>query len=639
MRGLAGVHVTHGPRDGFGEWLTKASPTVVFAVDQDVYDEVKTADSRNVVIFRHRPLGMDGPTIGTPAANWWALVWPVYQANRADLYGLTNELDPPFDALISPMAALPNPLTGERVRALPLRPLENFGTAEEFEQNANWYRTFNLDSIALANGHGVKLCLYNWSYGTPSDDGGYTAEERYATQIDVFRAAQAGGHCIGFHEYGPTGLACDAGPSFVTRYRRFLTWCSQNGLDDLRIAITEFGQYGGYGFHGVAEMMQDVRWYTDEIRHDEQVMGHCYWTLGDWNGANCQDGLPEYGAWAEQNPAPSDDPVTPPEVPSDYFDMLDYVRGRVGLTHVLQYDFDGQSGTQAIQTQLGAGEEFYCVKDRQWEMMYAGGDTSGEYICRAIDTSEAANKFYCMYTGGFVGAPWIPRFWKPGGEFARVAECWHYDKATGVCIGGGPVTDTMRFVAHHQEWLRPFPLPPIHDVIELVWMNGGERYFYGRGYGLVGWKGDSGESYICEVYDDRPPQEREAIPDGPWFGPLYMAGDVVPPVTPPIPPEPPDPIDPVPPFVPEPVEPGPVTPYPVQPGQDVRPVTGIEFVNLRSEPGFADDAVSIPIGDRVGTLIESARVVETVFDDFGAQWARVDLGAVWVSVNHVEIVK
>jgi hypothetical protein len=45
----------------------------------------------------------------------------------------------------------------------------------------------------------------------------------------------------------------------------------------------------------------------------------------------------------------------------------------------------------------------------------------------------------------------------------------------------------MRFVALHNQYQFRTGIT-LSDVVELLWVNGGERYFYAKGFGLVAWE-------------------------------------------------------------------------------------------------------------------------------------------------------
>jgi hypothetical protein len=275
--GFGGVHVVGGPRNGFGEFLRVCAvanePVIVKAVDQNVYDEVKKHNSNNIVIFRTNKHGE--PSYYANPDTWMQLLVEEWAKNPADFYEPSNELSP---GCIPDMVA---------------------------------YNSFTGRCIEIANDRGLKLCVQNWSTGTPSDDDGIVAEERYSSQRSAWEAAADGGHLLGLHEYGLEGMLKASSPDHALRYRRVIKWLGENGLGHLKIVITEAGQHGGYGFRGWTYAMEDIEWYLKETRRDPQVLGHAWWTLGDWHEANCQGILPALAEFLANNPAPWHDSPTP----------------------------------------------------------------------------------------------------------------------------------------------------------------------------------------------------------------------------------------------------------------------------------------------------------------------------------------
>jgi hypothetical protein len=154
---------------------------------------------------------------------------------------------------------------------------------------------------------------------------------------------------------------------------------------------------------------------------------------------------------------------------------------------------NANGGQERLQTQYGPGTVFYQTKGEvngPWEEMWAN-DT---HIVRDKDTSPGGGRYYRMQTSGGVtggpfGKPWIPRFWQVGGVFSREAFVQFYglSDCSPSAPSSGNVTDTMRFNAHHGAYVFRTGLVR-NDVIELEWVNGGEKYFYCRNYGLVAWE-------------------------------------------------------------------------------------------------------------------------------------------------------
>ena len=66
----------------------------------------------------------------------------------------------------------------------------------------------------------------------------------------------------------------------------------------------------------------------------------------------------------------------------------------------------------------------------------------------------------------------------------------------------------VQLVAHHP--MKSWNGLTIQDVVELK-TNTGETMFFARGFGLVGWQSQWGESGILAVYEGRQPLTREKL--------------------------------------------------------------------------------------------------------------------------------
>jgi hypothetical protein len=184
-------------------------------------------------------------------------------------------------------------------------------------------------------------------------------------------------------------------------------------------------------------------------------------------------------------------------------DLLSYLRGDGRL-----YEVKHPSGaTETFQTQID-GDNFYLVKNSQWEQLYA----DAEYIWRGADTSPGGGRFFIQYEPGQKRARWMPRrmsvgqSWTGPGHFVQF-----YNKATcqKSALNSGNATNRMTFQAYYKKvtWNGI----TVDDVIELT--NGTEIWWFARGFGLMAWKSSWGESAIVQVYapGERPALVREKI--------------------------------------------------------------------------------------------------------------------------------
>lgn len=256
-------------------------------------------------------------------------------------------------------------------------------------------------------------------------------------------------------------------------------------------------------------------------------------------------------------------------------DLLPYLKGD-GRFYSLRYTWGG-GGNQVLQTQVD-GQRFFTVKWAQWEEMFA----DDAFIYRALDTSPGGGQVYALLDAGRAfGSRWVKRHQDIGGVTERNPTVIWYDKATGRELRRGEHRTWLRLERQHETWPTPAGYTA-RDVIELAWyLDAGmtqkaETYWYARSFGLVGWQGGLGKSYIESVFPSHPPLVRETLP---WYRPVLTPVPVEPPPPEPVPvPEPPPPPPPPPEPEPEP-EPEPPPTTPPEPGLYV-PLTSDELRQL-----------------------------------------------------------
>jgi hypothetical protein len=195
-------------------------------------------------------------------------------------------------------------------------------------------------------------------------------------------------------------------------------------------------------------------------------------------------------------------------------DMLDYIRGD-GRVYDVEFQFPGhtwESGVERMQTQI-EGRRFFQVKggpgatDHNWEELWY----DNQYIRRGTDISPSEDEYYTIEEDGEYGQKWIPRIVRVGDKHLAVPLVIFRYKSNGQNVSG---KDPYRF----EHWIE---LKKIHasytfesgitlnDVVE-IWgylddagkfgLNF-ERYFYARGFGLVGWTDPTKNwrSYIKDI--------------------------------------------------------------------------------------------------------------------------------------------
>jgi hypothetical protein len=148
------------------------------------------------------------------------------------------------------------------------------------------------------------------------------------------------------------------------------------------------------------------------------------------------------------------------------------------------YRTRGNFGDEVMHTVKRDGR-WYQVKNQQWEELW----DDGVYIWRGLDTSPGDGRYYRVISPDNPhGAPWVWSAMAVGDRCTTQKRVQFYDKETckPLAANSGTVTDTITLVEHIDNWRSPHGYI-IPDVIVLRWEQGGESYFYGRGYGLVGW--------------------------------------------------------------------------------------------------------------------------------------------------------
>jgi murein DD-endopeptidase MepM/ murein hydrolase activator NlpD len=192
----------------------------------------------------------------------------------------------------------------------------------------------------------------------------------------------------------------------------------------------------------------------------------------------CEASVPEASAPGAGVPGA----VSPGEEPAgDALDLLPYLGGDGRL-----YEVANALGSQErFQTQW-EGSHFYQTKNRNWEGFFFDSD----FIYRDLDTSPGGGRYYRLTDPDRqVGSRWMRRRMKVGESFAqqRRVQFFVLDNCAPSEANSGTVTDTMLLAGHHPTITLRTGLE-VEDVIELHWVNGGEKYFYGRGFGLVAWE-------------------------------------------------------------------------------------------------------------------------------------------------------
>jgi hypothetical protein len=186
-------------------------------------------------------------------------------------------------------------------------------------------------------------------------------------------------------------------------------------------------------------------------------------------------------------------------------DLLPYIKG-----DGRQYEVQNASGGQERFHTQEEANAFYQVKNAHWEHFFFDDN----FIYRDIDTSPGGGRYYRLKDADRErGSRWLPRKMAVGQTHTQARQVQFYQKDNGSpsAANSGRVTDTIKLVARHAKYKFQTGLE-LEDVLELTWVNGGENYFYAKGFGLVGWSRqhqDPNSPAWSAVSEIHPPGSRE----------------------------------------------------------------------------------------------------------------------------------
>jgi hypothetical protein len=271
-----GLHVTQGPRAGYGAAVA-AAPAVVLSVGDGgaLLEAMSSSGGRTITIYREQtvfhdaPPGIDQMSEGQArraADDAWPLLRSQYRLNPADYYQTVNE------------TGGDNPMSLRNIVAFEMRLME------------------------LAEGDGLKLAVGSPAGGSP---GSFDLWEQFYPPL--IRRAGMGGHIYSRHAYGGVaaggnGMLTREGPVAADdnagRPFREATWLRDRGIHTPMV-ITEAGQHGGFDFPGVGAFMTDVARYDTLCREHPNVWGFCCWTYGTFMNANMQAASPRLAEYLQ----------------------------------------------------------------------------------------------------------------------------------------------------------------------------------------------------------------------------------------------------------------------------------------------------------------------------------------------------
>ena len=412
----------------------------------------------------------------------------------------------------------------------------------EVDKNrSNWLGHFAAAIGRRALDEGYKVTLFGWSSGEPEPEHWHTAGMRRYLQMCADHPHRL---AVALHEYSLTKDDIGDGfPHKLGRFQQLFAACDAQEIPRPTVHITEWGWEDRRIPGDRRQAMDDIHWAAGLYAAHPQVKGAAIWYLGagyDGIADRVQRliaPIKEYtlsarfpdppaaqppleieekiktGEKKEQPiPAPKetdDDRPAPP--PAGKVDLLTYLLGDGRL-----YEVKNSWGSQErMQTQV-EGHRFYHTKNQQWEELWADDD----FIYRGTDTSPGHGRYLTLRDGDRYGSRWAPRFMAPGERFHRTPTVTFYRKADCRPVegAGGSQESWLRLVAIHRQHTFQSGIT-LEDVVEIgasLSPDGEpvERRFYARGFGLVGWEGPLGRSWISEIHEPgaRPDNQREEIP-------------------------------------------------------------------------------------------------------------------------------
>jgi lysozyme len=197
--------------------------------------------------------------------------------------------------------------------------------------------------------------------------------------------------------------------------------------------------------------------------------------------------------------------TTPPEPPQGTVDLLPYfvmddINGPLYEVQTLG------AGQERFQTQRMQGTSiFYFTKGGDGENFPANWEElsyDGTFIFRRYDTSQGEGLYYELTDDiNSAWSKWCARHMSVGESFNRNPHVIHYRDDTCEEINSGQTASIITLVAMHDEY-QFFTGITLVDVIELRASGGGldERYWYAKGYGLVGFQDLDVKSAISEMH-------------------------------------------------------------------------------------------------------------------------------------------
>ena len=207
---------------------------------------------------------------------------------------------------------------------------------EPHPSGAQKWAEWTVTAMQRADYLGRRLCVGNWSVGTPEPDT-WLAEWR-----PVLSSLQGTDHLLGLHEYQAMSWGWDFTPWLVGRYQNVLDACRTMGFACPRIVITECGMDGN--------LSSDKGWKTAHLTEGEYadymadmidlwrwpVVGACIFSWGNsggWDAFDVSQAQTFQRRMVELAATPTPEPPPIPELPptTDLEARLATLEQRIGI--------------------------------------------------------------------------------------------------------------------------------------------------------------------------------------------------------------------------------------------------------------------------------------------------------------------
>jgi hypothetical protein len=287
------VHISSGKRDGFGDWLKKSNDAgspigIIYSVDENISGDIQNFSPTTKWVYRYQtdefnrtPNGfLEGDPIAN-ATDWMTKTRDSHHRTLMDNWRLNNA--DWFDPLNEPVP--------------------------DIQSKAEWFNTWMLTALNIANNNGFKLAYGSFTTGAPEIN-------VLQFMVPSLRRAKELGAILSLHAYWE-GNDPSVEVDNALRYRSIYATLPEDAR--IPIVISEASSGNGYeestsGIFMGESWVANMARYDVELMKDPYVLGACGFQLGGQE-SNMRAILPEYATYIAKTPTPANVPVilvTPP---------------------------------------------------------------------------------------------------------------------------------------------------------------------------------------------------------------------------------------------------------------------------------------------------------------------------------------